>query len=221
MKIYWCSLTLQDPLFYATREMGRLYETEKYLHNYGLTYAFGLISSDYHTLENIPRYREDLLTLNERGIYLTPAKPTRYDFSVNTFKFADVKYHVEMEKPKKNIPTFGRAKELAPESQFECFIFSNEAIKIPKWIRLGKWMSKACVHVEEISEISEKSRAFTVNHPLNPLDIPNTLSSYDLICMPPVSLIYNARLEGDFYEIGLKDRRTINLPKEMKYFTSG
>ncbi len=37
-----CHLKLHDYLFYASREMGRLYETEKYLHNYGLTYALGL-----------------------------------------------------------------------------------------------------------------------------------------------------------------------------------
>ena len=42
MLITVCRLVLHDYLYYASREMGRLYETEKYLHNYGLTYALGL-----------------------------------------------------------------------------------------------------------------------------------------------------------------------------------
>jgi hypothetical protein len=37
-----CHMTLHDNLYYASHEFGRFYETEKYLHNYGLTYALGL-----------------------------------------------------------------------------------------------------------------------------------------------------------------------------------
>jgi CRISPR-associated protein Csc1 len=39
--------------------------------------------------------------------------------------------------------TIGRAQELAPESEFEFFVLSAEPIRLPRWIRLGKWMSKA------------------------------------------------------------------------------
>ena len=39
-------------------------------------------------------------------------------------------YHVEMEKTQKNIPSFGRAKEIAPESVFECFIISHHPLQI-------------------------------------------------------------------------------------------
>ena len=41
MFIATCELILHDNLFYASREMGRTYETERYLHNYGLSYALG------------------------------------------------------------------------------------------------------------------------------------------------------------------------------------
>jgi len=34
-----CRLNLHDSVYYATREMGTLYETERYIHNYALSYA--------------------------------------------------------------------------------------------------------------------------------------------------------------------------------------
>ena len=86
MFITVCHLTLHDYLFYASREMGRLYETEKYLHNYGLTYALGLAKSPYTNLTQVPHYSEDLDGMNKQGVYVTPAHPLRYTFSFSTFK---------------------------------------------------------------------------------------------------------------------------------------
>ncbi len=40
--LYRCTIELHDSLYYATREIGRLYETEPILHNYALCYALGL-----------------------------------------------------------------------------------------------------------------------------------------------------------------------------------
>ena len=57
--IYRCEIELHDSLYYATREIGRLYETEAILHNYSLCYALGLIKSDtyrYFCKEQIPQY---------------------------------------------------------------------------------------------------------------------------------------------------------------------
>ena len=44
--IYRCELELHDSLYFATREIGRLYETEAIVHNYALCYALGLVDSD-------------------------------------------------------------------------------------------------------------------------------------------------------------------------------
>src|SRR5947208_8705677 len=93
MFITVCHLYLHDYLFYASREMGRLYETEKYLHNYGLTYALGLAKAPYTNLAQVPRYQEDLNKVNEQGVYVTPAYPLRYSFAFSTFKMANVTYY--------------------------------------------------------------------------------------------------------------------------------
>jgi CRISPR-associated protein Csc1 len=220
MHIYQCRLTLHDVVFFATREMGRLYETGKYFHNFALTYALQFVFSEYYNREQIPQYQQDFAELNRQGIYVTPARPLSCDFLIHTFKLAQTWYHVEMGKPKKNIPGYGRAKELAPESMFVCFVLSREPLTFPAWIRLGKWMGKAAVQTEELHDLKERTGPFVVSHPLNPLDVPLTPLRYDLISMPPVSLVNNGRFDGAYYEGSTAADSNVTLPCGMQYFAA-
>jgi CRISPR-associated protein Csc1 len=234
--IYRCILELHDSMYFATREIGRLYETEPILHNYALCYALGLVDSDRHSTrvseedayryfcpEQIPKYETHLTPLNQQGIYVTPARSVRHATVLNTWKYANNNYHVEMEKTQKNIPSFGRAKEIAPESRFECFVISERSLTLPKWIRLGKWASKAEVFVEELEKSKLNQEAeFTYPFPLNPLDVMFThqVLSYDTINMPPVSLIRNVRMRGSHYTFdGLKEN--LKIPAKMHYRFTG
>jgi len=215
MRLYRILITLQDPVYFATREVGRLYQTEAYLHNYALTYALGLATSSYHDATHVPHYQQDLEPLNARGIYVTPAKPLEVQHVGHTYKWADVRYHVKEEKVDKNIPTYGKVRELAPESVFEAFVLSQTPLRLPRWIRLGKWSGKALVETHEVP-FEVKEGDYIVEHPLNPLDAPRSPTIYDLIHMPPVPLIENARFEGEYLEIqqvGGKKR----LPAHMRY----
>lgn len=225
--IYRCQLELHDSLYFATREIGRLYETEPIIHNYALCYALGLVDSEtysttvseehsyrYFCPEQIPKYEQHLTPLNQQGIYVTPARAFSHSSTLNTWKYANNNYHVEMEKTQKNIPSFGRAKEIAPESKFEFFIISEKPLKLPKWIRLGKWMSKAELKTEEIPKFERKNGEFICSHPLNPLDVifSHQVISYDVVNMPPVSLIQNVKINGQYYKFeGLK------IPACMEY----
>ncbi|NEO27825.1 MAG: type I-D CRISPR-associated protein Cas5/Csc1, partial [Kamptonema sp. SIO4C4] len=88
MYIYQCRIELHDSLYFATREIGRLYETEPILHNYALCYALGLVDSHYYQTRvpspekeyryfcatQVPQYEAHLTTLNEQNIYVTPAR---------------------------------------------------------------------------------------------------------------------------------------------------
>ncbi len=229
--IYRCTLELHDSLYFATREIGRLYETEPVLHNYALCYALGLVDSDRHSTtvpeehayryfcpEQVPKYEEHLTPLNQQGIYITPARAVNHAAVLNTWKYANNNYHVEMEKTQKNIPSFGRAKEIAPESQFQCFIISEKPLTLPKWIRLGKWASKAEVRIVELSKSYKSQGEFTFPYPLNPLDVMFThqVLSYDTVNMPPVSLIRNVRIRGEYYTFdGLKEN--LKIPARMQY----
>ena len=215
--IYRCQIELHDSLYFATREIGRLYETEPVIHNYALCYALGLVDSAiyattvaeedsyrYFCPEQIPKYEQHLTALNQQGIYVTPARSIFHSSTLNTWKYANNNYHVEMEKTQKNIPGFGRTKEIAPESKFEFFIISEKSLKLAKWIRLGKWMSKAAVEIMEQKEVKRSQSEADIIFPylLNPLDVmfSHQVISYDVVNMPPVSLIQNVKMLGLYYE---------------------
>ncbi|MEG4963733.1 type I-D CRISPR-associated protein Cas5/Csc1 [Microcoleus sp. K4-C2] len=227
--MYRCQIELHDSLYFATREIGRLYETEPVIHNYALCYALGLVDSEiysttvseedsyrYFCPEQIPKYEPHLTALNQQGIYVTPARSISHSSTLNTWKYANNNYHVEMDKTQKNIPSFGRTKEIAPESKFEFFIISENPLKLAKWIRLGKWMSKAAVEIVEQKEVKRSPSAtdFIFPYLLNPLDVmfSHQVISYDVVNMPPVSLIQNVKILGRYYEF-----EKLKIPACMEY----
>jgi CRISPR-associated protein Csc1 len=227
--IYRCQIELHDSLYFATREIGRLYETEPVIHNYALCYALGLVDSEiysttvyeehsyrYFCPEQVPKYEPHLTAINQQGIYVTPARSISHSSTLNTWKYANNNYHVEMEKTQKNIPSFGRTKEIAPESKFEFFIISEKSLKLAKWIRLGKWMSKAAVEIVEQKEVkrSPSETDFIFPYLLNPLDVmfSHEVISYDVVNMPPVSLIQNVKMLGRYYEFD-----KLKIPACMEY----
>lgn len=227
--IYRCQIELHDSLYFATREIGRLYETEPVIHNYALCYALGLVDSEiysttvseehsyrYFCPEQVPKYEPHLTALNPQGIYVTPGRSISHSSTLNTWKYANNNYHVEMEKTQKNIPSFGRTKEIAPESKFEFFIISEKPLKLAKWIRLGKWMSKAAVEIVEQKEVkrSPSETDFIFPYLLNPLDVmfSHQVISYDVVNMPPVSLIQNVKMLGRYYEFD-----KLKIPACMEY----
>lgn len=228
--IYQCQIELHDSLYFATREIGRLYETEPIIHNYALCYALGLIDSETHATtvseehsyryfcaEQVPQYEAHLTPLNQQGIYVTPARAVSHAAVLNTWKYANNNYHVEMEKTQKNIPSFGRTKEISPESIFEFFILSEKSLKLPKWIRLGKWASKAELRIQELAKPKKSEGLLTFPYPLNPLDVMFThqVISYDVVNMPPVSLIKNVKLQGEYYQIN--EPIKLKIPAKMEY----
>ncbi len=227
--IYRCQIELHDSLYFATREIGRLYETEPVIHNYALCYALGLVDSEiysttvseehsyrYFCPEQVPKYEPHLTALNQQGIYVTPGRSISHSSTLNTWKYANNNYHVEMEKTQKNIPSFGRTKEIAPESKFEFFIISEKSLKLAKWIRLGKWMSKAAVEIVEQKEVkrSPSETDFIFPYLLNPLDVmfSHQVISYNVVNMPPVSLIENVKMLGRYYEFD-----KLKIPACMEY----
>ncbi|MEO0936396.1 MAG: type I-D CRISPR-associated protein Cas5/Csc1, partial [Cyanobacteria bacterium J06641_2] len=97
---------------------------------------------------------------------------------------------------------FGRAKELAVGSKYRTYIIAPDDIKFPHWIRLGKWAAKIKVEIIKIPDwaIQNKSGTYICNHPLNPLDlsINTNLLLYNRIVMPPVSLVSQSQLSGEY-----------------------
>ncbi|MCE7984174.1 MAG: type I-D CRISPR-associated protein Cas5/Csc1 [Caldilinea sp. CFX5] len=172
MYITTCQLLLQKDLFCAP------YQTGRYLHNYGLTFALGLVAAPYFNNSAVPRYAEDFATLNAQHIYVLPAKP-----------------HTRI---------VGRAKALATGNRFEFMVLSVDRLRVPPWVRLGKGLSKAAVQVRGQQAVKAVATGrFTSATPVNPVDLPaeTRLLTYDLIAMPPVSLLDHAQLAGPHYRL--------------------
>lgn len=219
MRLSLYRLTFHENLFYATREVGRLYETGRYLHNYALTYALGLASAPYFQAQHVPAYAEELGALNQQGIYVTPARGVDVRYQMVTFKFADNVYRVKMEPNSRNIPSFGRAKEIAVGSVFEFAILHPTPLKTPKWVRMGLWRSKAQVEVigESEAKLVSSGKEQVASLPLNPLDVKGDFKLYDLISMPPSSLADGARIETEWIKAEIPNRNPVYLPAHMRY----
>lgn len=217
MRLTLYRLTFHENLFYATREVGRLYETGRYLHNYALTYALGLVEAPYFQSLQSPKYAEELGPLNQKGIYVTPARGVDVRYQLVTFKFANNAYRVKMEQGSRNIPSFGRAKEIAVGSTFEFGVIHKEILRLPRWIRMGLWRSKALVEAIDEAELKTvPDHIQTASLPLNPLDVNGDFQIYDLISMPPSSLTDNARLETNWLKAETTSH-VIYIPAGMKY----
>jgi len=217
MQLTLYQLTFHENLFYATREVGRLYETGRCLHNYALTYALGLASAPYFQAQQIPAYAEELGVLNSQGIYVTPARGVKLNYQLVTFKFADNAYRVKMQPSSRNVPSYGRAKEAAVGSAFELAVIHPQAFIAPRWIRMGLWRSKALLELLGSAELKPASGSLHVaSLPLNPLDVEGEFKLYDLISMPPSSLVEHAQLETDWLMAEVANR-TVYLPARMKF----
>jgi len=217
MRLTLCQLTFHENLFYATREVGRLYETGRYLHNYALTYALGFANSPYFQPQQIPRYAEELGSLNEKGIYVTPARGIDVRYQLATFKFANNANHVKMEQASRNIPTFGRAKEIAVGSVFKFGVIHSEDIRLPRWVRMGLWRSKGLLEILGSNPLTPVSEALqTADLPINPLDAEAEFQIYDLISMPPSSLVDNAHGKAIWLKAEIANK-TLYYPAGMKY----
>ncbi len=73
--IYRCHLTLLEPTFFSSREISNYFQTEPLIGNYALAYALGLVNTPYFNDGTI-HYVTHLQSLNEQGIYVTPATLT-------------------------------------------------------------------------------------------------------------------------------------------------
>jgi CRISPR-associated protein Csc1 len=162
----------------------------RYLHNYGLTLALGLAA---------PCDTGNFAMLNARHVYVLPAKPLTVGLPLTPF---------------------GRTNALATGNRFEFVVLSVAQLRALAWVRLGKGLSKAAVLVRSQQEIKTVATGrFTSAVPVNPVDLPaeTRLLTYDLIAMPPVSLLDHVELAGPHYR--LADGRCV--PAGLAYRAMG
>lgn len=212
-----CLLRADSPIYYATREIGSFYETGDHLHNFALSFAlgFGLVANEYYVTAKKPNYAEHLAPLTENGIYVTPATPRQVSYTFSNLKFGSEQWHEPERDTNFNIPNYGRIKEIAPGSEFGFRIIAPQALNIPRWIRMGIWMGKCEVMVQKSWSVTLRQAEYQYSDALNPLDLPQEgrLEGYDIVPMPPTSLIRNATYHGDWWVQG----NEVRIPARMSY----
>lgn len=236
MHIYCCEFELMENLFFASREVNNFFQTEPVIGNYALTYALGLCHAGYHNEGEIT-YADDLQQLNTVGIYVTPGTLTKeIRFTVAQFNALSDSYWFQMEQNAisvnrgrifdsklkaraTNFPQIGRLKMLSIGNKGIFYITSREEFQVPRYIRLGKFMSKTKISARK--QDYREYQAENVSYPnyLNPNDLPSEtqIGMFDMLNIRPTPLIRQVQLSGRCYE--LEDETKTHLPAGMRFYT--
>ena len=221
----WCA----EPIFFASRELSDTYYTEGTIGNYALAYALGWARSPYRLqgkATHRPTYVEDLTPLHGDR-YILPAWPTSgratyrserfnalsdsYWFAMTNNRVATAREDLPLmragKKPSSyrpsNFPQTGRLKLIERGNHFQTLVFGDVAL--PNYIRVGKFMSKVkLTTLDSFSVTALPSGDYHCATYLNSADLPPnlTLTSYDLISIPPASLLKNTRFKGSAMQVG-------------------
>ena len=236
MHIYCCEFELMENLYFASREVNNFFQTEPVIGNYALAYALGLCHAGYHNEGEIT-YADDLEQLNAAGIYVTPGTLTeKARFTVVQFNALSDSYWFQMEQnaisvnrqrifnPKlkaraTNFPQIGRLKMLSIGNKGIFYITSREEYRVPRYIRLGKFMSKAKISARKQTYREMHAKDMPYPNYLNPNDLPSEtqIGMFDMLNIRPTPLIRHVQLSGGFYQ--LADDAKTKLPAGMRFYT--
>lgn len=249
MRVYEGLLTLWEHTFFASREIGILYETEPFVGNYALAYALGLARAPYRWSGG-PRYQEDLAPLNAAGIYVTPAMfdPARLRFALATFNAQAESYfstftnnaivapptgwvaraegtrwflvHPSSGERRQvranNFPQSGRLRMLGLGSVARFYLLLDDArdaeavlrgrgvpLDGPRYIRLGKFNSKAEVAWCELATELVEGANLEVRTALNAADLPAGAEVVPIVAryVHPTPLLERCVLSGRFWRL--------------------
>ncbi|HET8911465.1 MAG TPA: type I-D CRISPR-associated protein Cas5/Csc1 [Ktedonobacteraceae bacterium] len=236
MHIYRADLTLMEHTYFASREVGTLYESEPLLGNYALTYAMGLCAAPYDW-NGPPRYKQDLEPLNERGIYVTPATfhpaQLRYVFSqfnaqTDSYYFRFDQNAIATEPGKRaranNFPQSGKLRMLGQGSVATFYLLStaDTTPRLPGYIRLGKFNSKARLMWESLKLASSTpvEGEHTLDFLVNAVDLSpafaRNLRTFSIYNIHPAPLLSRCRASGAFWHAS-SAKESLFLPADMRY----
>lgn len=222
----WCA----EPVFFASRELSDTYYTEGTIGNYALAYALGWARSPYRLRGKAtgrPTYIEDLTPFASQR-YILPAWPAgglsasfrfeRFNALSDAYWYAMTNNRVAVaredlllkrtgKKPSSyrasNFPQTGRLRLIERGNRFRSIVFGN--VELPEYIRVGKFMSKVRVDIcDQLTVTALPVDEYICRTYLNSADmLPNIeLLSFDLISIPPASLLKNLRFRGAAWQIG-------------------
>lgn len=174
MDIYRGRLDLLDYVFFATVERGKVYETGAFIHNYALAYALRLAAAPYSHRQQKPNYLDELADLNQRGVYLTPARPIQILYRLMQWNTISERYGFGKKPQSIGYPDWGFARVLRPGSTFEFYALIADAGQVPNspvlqgllagkvgYARLGKFPAKIRLNLTKASRVEKKVGKYT------------------------------------------------------------
>jgi CRISPR-associated protein Csc1 len=102
-----------------------------------------------------------------------------------------------------NFPQTGRLRMIDRGNRFQTLVFGDR--ELPEYFRIGKFRSKVKLSVlQQFPLVTLPIGEYTSKTLLNSADLPPglTLLAFDLISIPPVSLVKNLRFHGAGWQIG-------------------
>lgn len=230
------TLRTQGEIWFASREVGRLADTEPYFLNTALYYALGFASGRYVDRSFEPTYLDDTDGVAEE-VYVTPATPVdspgaglanRITSTYNTSSddYATINYSAQEDPDaKQNLPTYGRRRVLGHGNELTCYLLgrglsvSELESRVPGYIRLGKKRGKARVETEPL-DVSEGDGEFDLGHPIGAYDTALTpIGNLVTKRMRPTPLVMQASYEGAHVELTAleSDDVGIKLPADATF----
>jgi CRISPR-associated protein Csc1 len=238
VEIYTAWLTLMEHTYFASREVGIFYESEPLIGNYALAYALGLCAAPY-SWGGPPRYKQDLGPLNDMGLYVTPATfaPDTLRYAISQFNAQTDSYYfrfdqnaIGTEPGKKvramNFPQSGKIRMLGLGSKASFFLFNQQGreLRLPPYIRLGKFNSKARLEWEKLTlkstqpvERDEEALDFLLNAADLPPAMVSRLRAFSVYNVYPAPLLSRSHLGGDFWQCTSRAGKDVYLPAGMRF----
>lgn len=208
------TLRTQGEIWFASREVGRLADTEPYFLNTALYYAFGFASGRYVDRSFEPTYLDDTADVAD-DIYVTPATPTdgvtnriTSTYNTSTDNYATINYSAQNDPNEgQNLPSYGRRRVLGHGNVLRCYILGRNRgtaaldAKIPGYIRLGKKRGKARVETRQFA-VTDATGRYELGHAIGAYDSDQSPIG-DLITkqMRPTPLIAQGTYEGHYIEL--------------------
>ena len=201
MKIYQCTLTTHDFLFFASYDVAKITITENIIHNYALTYAIHFKTAILDRKKK-PSYEKDLekMTKFPTPALMTNARPLikqTYnvidEVTLKTQTQKGVDYYT---------PDFGVYYKLPPGTSFNFYLVSLDEKPIRRLIRLGKKDCLCSLEYKELKNIEYQEtidRPVKISHPINPIDYDGEIQSYEqMIFIPPSPIVIGAKITGKY-----------------------
>jgi|AntDeeMetageno50_2_1112565.scaffolds.fasta_scaffold02571_1 CRISPR-associated protein Csc1 len=222
MQVIEATMLTHGKVGFASREVGRMTDTEPCVLNTALHYALGLSGGRYVDTSHQPTYIEDTAAV-VNDIYVTPAVPAKTDKQdsarasfITTVRnargddYATPNYPAtdsRNEKANLNVPSFERERALAPGNLFRFYVFPygrsvEEALEaLPQYIRLGKKRGKARVEYRTV-DAERRSGTFSLGHPLSIYDHKaRPTGGVIMKQIQPTPLVYEGEFDTDHYAI--------------------